>query len=398
MSRTADYTIQGFIYQFIITLQKILDTTDDSEITIEGVIEDIDILTPLGYEVYQCKYHECKSKFTMSDIYKPVLQMLLHFKNNPTANIKYRLHAHFPNELVGSIRKLSSDEIQQILSTTAKEFTKHISLLNGFTKIKDFLDLFEIHFGASLIDAENAVIVALSREGFSTEDASEIFYPNAIHIIAEYSIKHIKSARVVRKTHFINHLRDKKKTAISRWTRELQSYEKFLKKRKRQLWDSLNNNYRTRAIIIDADYISDFENKTSHLISEFINKYNNKPKLNQCPVVSLISSEDQLNLIWKKLSSKGIIAVRGIEAGIFDVKRFLRQPLKNGTGIVEFKVRLCKYDPEFNLLLAENVFDDIFIISDKEFSFGTDIENTIEQLRTSDINEVKYLLSLITTL
>lgn len=48
MSRTADYTIQGFIYQFIITFHKLLISTDDAEITVEGIIEDIDIVTPTG--------------------------------------------------------------------------------------------------------------------------------------------------------------------------------------------------------------------------------------------------------------------------------------------------------------------------------------------------------------
>lgn len=98
MSRTADYTIQGFIYQFIITFHKLLLSSDNDEITIEGIIEDIDVSTPTGQEAVQCKYHESKQKFTLSSIYKPVLQMFCHYKNNPTANINYRLHAHFPNE------------------------------------------------------------------------------------------------------------------------------------------------------------------------------------------------------------------------------------------------------------------------------------------------------------
>lgn len=38
MSRTADYTIQGFIYQFVLTLQQVLDTINvNSDIVIEKV-------------------------------------------------------------------------------------------------------------------------------------------------------------------------------------------------------------------------------------------------------------------------------------------------------------------------------------------------------------------------
>lgn len=398
MSRTADYTIQGFIYQFIVTFQKILDDSSNSEITIEGIIEDIDISTPLGYEVFQCKYHECKTKFTLSDIYKPVLQMLSHFKKNPTAGIKYRLHAHFPNETVGSTKKLSKTEIQQILASKAKEFKKYTAELSGFTRIDEFVDLFEIHFGASLADTEKSVIVALSREGFSTEDVEEIFYPNAIHSIAEYSIKHSEKDRIVKKSTFLDSLRTKKKTAINRWTRELNSYEKLLKQRKKQLRDNLNMNSRARVIVLDSNYISDFETKASNLILDFVAKYNNKIKLNQCPIFSLICEEDLINSIWRKIAHKNVIPVRGIEAGVFDVKRFLREPIKNSNGSVEFKVRLCNHENDFGQIHTLGIADDIFIISDNDFSFETVSSCNIEKIKTSEINEIKYLLSLTTSL
>jgi hypothetical protein len=398
MSRTADYTIQGFIYLFIITLQKIIEDSTDSEITIEGIIEDIDILTPLGYEVFQCKYHECKTKFTLSDIYKPVLQMLSHFKNNQSAGIKYRLHAHFPNETVGTIKKLTKIEVEQILTSKAKEYNKYVTELTGFSKIDEFIDLFEIHFGASLADTEKAVIVSLSREGFSTEDSEEIFYPNAIHAIAEYSIKHIETERIVKKSTFLNNLRSKKKTAITRWTRELQSYDRFLKQRKKQLRDNLNQNSRIRLIILDSNYIKDFEIKATQVISDFVDKYNNKIKLNQCPIFSLVCKEDSINIIWKNLMGKGIIPVRGIDAGVFDVKRFLREPLKNSSGNIEFKVRLCNHEENFDEIHSNASIDDILIIADNDFLFETTSRSNIEKIKTPEINEIKYLLSLTTTL
>lgn len=398
MSRTADYTIQGFIYQFIVTFQKILADNNDADITIEGIIEDIDISTPLGYEVFQCKYHECKTKFTLSDIYKPVLQMLSHYKNNPLAGIKYRLHAHFPNETVGSIKKLTKTEIEQILGSKAKEYKKYVTDLTGFSKIDEFIDLFEIHFGASLGDTEKSVIVSLSLEGFSTEDAEEIFYPNAIHAIAEYSTKHLETDRIVKKSTFLENLRLKKKTAITRWTRELQSYDKLLKQRRKQLRDNLNINSRVRLIILDSNYISDFETNASNIILDFVAKYNNKIKLNQCPIFSLICEEDVINSIWSKIFSKNVIPVRGIEAGIFDVKRFLREPIKNSNGNIEFKVRLCKHENDFDQIHSLGIADEIFIISNNDFPFEITSTSNIEKIKTAEINEIKYLLSLTTTL
>lgn len=176
---------QGFIYQFIIIFQKLLQLSDDSEITVEGIIEDIDITSLNGQEVIQCKYHESKQKFTHSSIYRPVLQMLSHYKRNPTANIKYRLHAHFPNETVGSEKVLTKDELNSILETKSVDLKSYVTELVDFNQIDEFLRRFKIEFGASLADTERAVIVCLSNEGFSTEDAAEIFYPNVINFSAE---------------------------------------------------------------------------------------------------------------------------------------------------------------------------------------------------------------------
>lgn len=47
VSRSADYTIQGFIYQFNKTLLEVLGDTEDSEIAIEGIIEDIEVKSEL---------------------------------------------------------------------------------------------------------------------------------------------------------------------------------------------------------------------------------------------------------------------------------------------------------------------------------------------------------------
>lgn len=396
MSRTADYTIQGFIYQFIITFHKLLTSADDAEITVEGIVEDIDIHTPSGQEAVQCKYHESKQKFTLSTIYKPVLQMLCHYKKHPTANIIYRLHAHFPNETVGSEKILTKAELDTILASQAADLKTYITELTGFKGGDEFLKRFKIEFGASLTDTERAVIVCLSNEGFTTEDATEIFYPNAIHAIAELSIQHDEAKRKIKKTAFLAQLQQKKKTAISRWTKELQHFEKLLTKRRKQLSESLQTNTRKRAIIIDGDYIPHFEDKIPLLIKEYIDKYNSKIKLHQCPVFSLICDEDTLNKIWRTLNAKKIDVERGTVAGAFDLSRFLKEPMKSykDGGNVEFKMKLCNYKNDFERILSEANFDDIFIISDKSFPLEEKINCNIEEIKTFEINEIKYLLSL----
>ncbi|EPE2651041.1 hypothetical protein ACSG7X_002766 [Vibrio fluvialis] len=43
MSRTAESTIKGFLYQFQKTIKEILTAPFDSSITVEGIVEDVDI-------------------------------------------------------------------------------------------------------------------------------------------------------------------------------------------------------------------------------------------------------------------------------------------------------------------------------------------------------------------
>ncbi|MBS1635696.1 MAG: hypothetical protein JST26_07210 [Bacteroidetes bacterium] len=397
MSRTADYTIQGFIYQFIITLQTILESSDPkTEIVAEGVIEDIDVLTPIGIEAIQCKYHEGKDKFTLSAIYKPVLQMMCHFQKNPTSKIKYRLYAHFPNETVGDKVTLTKTDIKTILGTEDKNLKKYIAELTSFKDTDGFIERFEMEYGASLEDSQKAVVVALSKEGFSTEDAEEIFFPNAIHRIAELSIKHNEAERKITKSDFVANLKEKKKTAISRWTKELQSFEKLLKKRREQLRENLNKNLRERVIVLDSEFIKDFSSKSVQLIEEFVNKYNSKIKLHQSPLISIISDDVTINDIWKRLNSKSISVERGLIAGEFDAAHFLRKPLKEiKESKTEFKVRLCSHNADFEKVLLKAKFDDLFIISDKDFDFEKSLKDTtIERIETTEVAEIKYLLSL----
>jgi anti-anti-sigma regulatory factor len=170
----------------------------------------------------------------------------------------------------------------------------------------------------------------------------------------------------------------------------------LLKKRKEQLRENLNKNSRVRAIILDSNYITDFDTKVVQLVEDFVNKYNSKIKLYHCPLFSLVSDEIVLNDVWKRLNTKNITVERGLIAGELDVNHFLRKPLKEiKEGKLEFKVRLCSHDTDFEKVLQKANFDDIFIISDKEFDFLKTLSDTnIERIETTEVNEIKYLLSL----
>lgn len=97
--RTADSTIKGFLYQFNKTILEIASADNEEVFTIEGVVEDLDVLSVNGeLEAIQCKYHESNEKFTPSLIFKPLLQMAEAYDKNPTTKITYTIFIHVLNQ------------------------------------------------------------------------------------------------------------------------------------------------------------------------------------------------------------------------------------------------------------------------------------------------------------
>ena len=144
--RSADYTIQGFIYQFNKTLLEILRDSEDSSIYVEGIIEDVEVVSAKGMAAIQCKYHETAKSFNLSDIYKPVLQMIEHFQINLDSNIDYILYAHFPSEQIGKITCLVESDINDILASKNKDLKSLIKRINANPiNKKNFVDVLKLN-------------------------------------------------------------------------------------------------------------------------------------------------------------------------------------------------------------------------------------------------------------
>src|SRR6266851_1707179 len=126
MSRAADYTIKGFLYQFNKTALEILQSSPDSMITVEGIVEDIDVFTPPITKAIQCKYHETIETFVPSSIYKPVLQMMNHHQTNQAADVQYVLFAHYPSNEGKPQPSIGKKELESALKSQNKELTSLI--------------------------------------------------------------------------------------------------------------------------------------------------------------------------------------------------------------------------------------------------------------------------------
>ncbi|WP_342601896.1 hypothetical protein [Peribacillus sp. FSL E2-0159] len=142
-----------------------LEDTEDSEIAIEGIIEDIEVKSELQTPAIQCKYHETIENFTLSCIYKPVLQMMDHFHENQDPKIQFRLSAHFPNEKIGTTSFLTHMEINETLPSKDKCLKKFIDKLKNKVNMIEFTDRFTLEFGPSLDELIVKVQKALVSNG-----------------------------------------------------------------------------------------------------------------------------------------------------------------------------------------------------------------------------------------
>ncbi|MFA0401869.1 hypothetical protein AB4523_23945, partial [Vibrio splendidus] len=162
MSRTAESTIKGFLYQFQKTIESILESSYDDTVTVEGIVEDVDVVHLDGSTTaIQCKYHESVEAFSTSLIYKPILQMAENYAANPRADISYKLFVHVPNQDVTS-RSVTEEELDAALGSTNAKLQPIINRIpNNFNK-DDFLTKLRLEFGESIDELSISIKSLLS--------------------------------------------------------------------------------------------------------------------------------------------------------------------------------------------------------------------------------------------
>ena len=432
MNREADKTIKGFLYQFSKTLNQLLQEDDTTLITIEGIIEDIDVVSPTETKAIQCKYHESVEDFSLSHIYKPILQFLKHYAENKQNNsIKYILYAHFPKEASGN-KKLNKSDIETILNTNNKDYvSKYVSYikppkdvniqsliskprktkeekekiysyyksetLDSIVDIDEFLkNKFHFEIGATYDELEKESKSLLETTPFSKKDIDDIFYPNAIQQIAEYSILPSENERKVCKKDFVNTLRERKTTAISRWTKELSNYNNLLKKRRKQLSDNLGENSRKRYFLINPKNIDSFDNDIINFLHGFAERYVSKPKLHkEIPVFCFVGDRSYLNELVARIYSKQIEVETGFRGDKFFRDAFMRKSTRiENKNWFEFRLRLCIANEETVMTLNNHKADDLFLINQLPPDNLETRDMNIEGLDINNLGELEFLLEL----
>ncbi len=391
-TRTADFTIQGFLYQFNKTLAELLSSSDSSTITVEGIVEDIEVTLKGKTKAIQCKYHEGKGKFNFSSIYKPVLQMMEHFHNNRTLEVNYKLYAYFPTEVTAS-RPVTQQELLEALDSKSKALQKYIVPLKGHVDLPSFLSRFSLEFGKSLQALSDQVYTTLESCGFDKDDVPILIYPNAIHLISQYSIAHDVTKRRVTKKEFVSALKLLKTTAITKWTLSLKNAEELLAALRAQLKHNLSKNSRKRVFLLGPS-LDNFLKEIVPFIQEYLEKYHYKPCHISTPLFCIDCSKTEINKICNRLYQKGIRATTGQVGGRFERDEILREPIikRKGIGVerdTHLRLVSCK---RIDAVFPDYPCDDLIIVGTAARPKRLPKDVVLELINVSSFQNLKYAL------
>lgn len=394
MVRTAEYSIKGYLYQFLRYLSEILAADKDTKVTIEGAIEDIDISAPGLTTAVQCKYHEQADKFTLGKIYKPILLMLEHFSYNATATptVYYRLFCYFPDQ--SGSRALTKTELKTVRATTSASLKTIIERMAPGVDEDVFLSRFTIEFGQTVDDLQRSVLATLHIKGFTDEDVDAIIFPNAIQRIVDMATKSDILDRTVDPAAFLDALRDVRRVTFTRWTRELATRAQIFKRLREDLTPSLGHNARARTFVIDPSSIEKFDDEIVRFIKTFVERYCCK-YLHAHPPLFLITGDYDVDALATRLHDAGLRAATGMVGSAFRAKDLFREPMRRRSPFeIEFSLRLARRtviteDPPKrpDELFLVNVANDVWEQKDV----------AVHRFEVERLSDLEYVLKLRTT-
>lgn len=394
MGRTADYTIKGFLYQFNKTLFEILESNEGTVITVEGIVEDIDLSNAGSLTAIQCKYHEAAEHFVPSIIYRPLLQMMSTFHQNPNNAVTYILYCYFPGK-TGDVARFGKAEMEEALNSTNKDLRQYTDSLKGQINIDAFLERFSLRFGKSYDDLADAVCSSLEKNGIPKEDIPILGYPNAVHSIANLSIRHNPEERKITREQLVTNLLEARNTAISRWTLALKSRKQILEARRKQLKANLDKNSRLRYFLVNAKSLDDFDSEIVKFVGDYLEKYHFKAAHINTPIFCLATTEQAFRDIQLRIHRKGISSTDGYVGTHFDPQLFFRNPMSRRTANRrierEFSLRLLHWETN-GPVIGDQKADDLFLLGACDYADLDTVDVNVEVLAAETFKEIKFLM------
>lgn len=277
--RTATDTIKGYLYQFDLSILKLLELKNENhKITVEG-IEDIDVKKVTEETAIQCKYHS-KKEYNHSVIAEPIRLMLNHFKevlDGKQQKVNYNYYGHFKSGQSKLTLPITLDFLKKNLLTYTKkriQYRHYVELKLNDENLLDFLSLLQINIQAKSYEDQRFDIHNLlkSQDTFVSDDfeAENYYYNNALKVISNLAIKESKYDRIISKKEFLKEI-NSKKILFHKWFAEFKGKEKILLDLRKRFFTNYNISPFERFFLIEinsSNYSKSELKDVIHLISK----------------------------------------------------------------------------------------------------------------------------------
>lgn len=421
--RQANSTIKGYLYQFNKSILEILSADDNASITLEGVIEDIDIQLPTVTSTIQCKYHE-DTKYTVSSVAAPILEMVCHYNECVALgkSTQYILFAHY-GENVDHIDTAAFEK--HISTTTSKELqlayfhkiytiqdATILGLANKTKKTKADKDTILGYYSANRTSLKLCLdwnkfwscFKYVSAESFDElkekviqklcnftkrEIAENLFYPNAFSMVANISAKEDVNDRTIDKNTFLDELKSKESVLITKWMLVALDRKKILQSKKQHLSNTFSLNTSIRAFVFSEQFHSANEDRIIPFIQEYIAKYYKKKTLQRPPLFIFENGSDIIQKVILGLHKYQKSVNSGFVGNVFMSDSFIN----NTDCSPEFVCKVASLQ-NINVEILESCnINQLYIVGKMETELSSTKYYT-ERIEIEQISELRYLVNL----
>ncbi|MCI7472085.1 MAG: DUF4297 domain-containing protein [Clostridiales bacterium] len=420
--RQADSTIKGYLYQFNKSIYEILQSKDDEIVTLEGVIEDIDIQSPTSLTTIQCKYHEDK-KYQISSVVAPILEMLCHYCECSVLgkSVSYILYAYYEENVDTVSLKSFSDFLE---STNDKEIlvkyfhriytiadSEILKIANKPQKSKDDKDKILAYYKinrnklvlrtdilefwkcftyipAEQFDALQEKIIQSFAELVSVDTAEALYYPNAFSLVATISAKPNKDDRNITKVELLDYLSTQKSVLLTKWTLEALDRVKLLRSKRDFLKAYFSSNSSVRAFVFSDDFLEKNQGTIFPFIIQYLDKYFKKRKLQKQPI--FIFGDGSSALLQTVLISLYKYQ-RSVNTGLIGNEFIADSFICDTYCAADFACKMTQIQNISSEILEKCRVNQLYIIGENGYSLESS-NYSIEYLDVADTATLKYLV------
>lgn len=260
VTRSANATILGYIYQFDFTIKSLLNLyNEDGYIDVEN-IEDVDIHSCAEDSVIQCKYY-AGTEYNHSIIAKPIRFMLKHYndvKNGTSISVNYKLYGFYKSGQDKLSLPISVESLKTHFLTYTEKGMKHKlyeDLNLSDSELSDFLCFLYVDIFAEEYSFQFNNIINDLKRTFSCDEfeAEHYYYNNALKIVSHLATQSDVNERKISKKEFLQRI-NKKEILFNMWFLQSKGEREHYKRLRKQYFSQFNTNERFFLVEIENGY------------------------------------------------------------------------------------------------------------------------------------------------